>query len=262
MNAVMRVSDMGTRARRALCKRLAACTVGLVVSLPLSCATAATIVFDPQNFSHNIMTDIQTLRSNINEATQIANQLTQITNEFKNLASMPFSVLQSYASQYGELVGVVQNISGLVKDVQHLESNFQAMFPDFSQKTRFTGQDMVNGLGAWRTHLNGAVTDSMKTGAQVLRGIPATQQELNALIEQSQGSVGALQALQSGNQIAAEVAGQLLQLNAQMGIYQNAHLAYLTAVRNEESMSARRKADLTADWTKKSSAVPAPLPGH
>lgn len=256
-------------ARPTLLRRLAFLAIRLTttllaggIALPMPGAQAAMIVFDPQNFSHNIMTDIQTLRSNIHEATQIANQMTQIANEAKNLTTLPYSVLQSFASQYGELISVVQGISGLVNDVQHLEANFQAMFPDFSQKTSFTGNDMVTGLAAWRTHLNGAVTDSMKTGAQVLRGLPASQQELNNLLQQSQGAVGALQALQSGNQIAAGVAGQLLQLNAQMATYQNAHLAYLAAVRNEESMSARRKADLTADWTKKSVAAPAPRPGN
>jgi P-type conjugative transfer protein TrbJ len=219
-------------------------------------------VFDQANYSHSIMTDIQTLRSNINEATQLANQVTQIANEYRNLASMPFSVLQSYIAQYGQLVAVVQNISGLVRDVQNLQSRFETLFPDVSQRPSFTGQDMVNGLNAWRVHLNGSVLDSMKTGAQVLSTLPTNRQEFATLISQSQGAVGALQALQTGNQLSAQVAGQLLQLNAQMAVYQNAHLEYLASLHNEEAMSQRQKADNRADWLTTSPRTPAPMPGQ
>ena len=233
---------------------------GALSATPATRAQAATIVFDPANYSRNIMTDIQTLRSNINEAQQIANQMTQIANEYRNLVNLPQSVLASFANQYSELIGMVQNISGLVNDVQHLESNFQAMFPDFRLKTSFNGRDMVNGLDAWRTHLNGSVTDSLKTGAQTLRSLPAAQQNLNGLVGQSDTAAGALQAMQAGNQISAEVAAQLVQMNAQMALYQNAHLEYLATIKSEEAMAQRRKADLTADWLQKSTVPPATLP--
>ena len=232
----------------------------LLVATPA--AAPATIVFDPANFSHNVMTDIQTLRSNINEATQLANQMTQIANELRNLKNLPFSVLQSFVADYGQFVAVVQNISGLVGDVQNLQSRYQTLFPDLVRQSRFTGRDMVAGLEAWRVHLNGAVMDSMRSGAQVVSGLPSTQQALSDLLVQSQGAAGALQALQAGNQLSAEVAGQLMQLNGQMATYQSAHLEYLAALANEESMSRRRKTDNAADWLVTSPRTPAPLPGQ
>lgn len=242
--------------------RLQRLIVAALVSLATPAAMPALIVFDPASYSQAIMTDIQTLRSNINEATQLANQVTQIANEARNLTTLPFSVLQSFVAHYGELVAVVQNISGLVGDVRNLQSRFQTLFPDIGRQRVFTGGDMVRSLDAWRVHLNGSVMDSMKAGALVLDTLPATQQELASLISQSQGSIGALQAIQSGNQLSAEVAGQLLQLNTQVAMYQNAHLEYLASLRNEEAMSQRQKADNRADWLVTSPRTPAPLPGH
>jgi P-type conjugative transfer protein TrbJ len=54
----------------------------------------------------------------------------------------------------------------------------------------------------------------------------------------SQGAVGILQAAQAGNQIAATVSGNLIQLNAQLATYTQAHTAYLMEV---NSASVRRK---------------------
>ena len=57
--------------------------------VPAQRASAQWVVFDPGNFSQNILTAIRTLQSNVNEASQIANQIQQINNQIHNLQRMP-----------------------------------------------------------------------------------------------------------------------------------------------------------------------------
>ena len=61
-------------------------------------------VFDAANLTQNILTAIRTLQSNMNEAQQIVNQMQSLENEFLNLESLEFSVIDDYRSQFESCV--------------------------------------------------------------------------------------------------------------------------------------------------------------
>ncbi len=90
------------------------------------------------------------------------------------------------------------------------------------------------------------VLGAVKTGAQVLDSLPKSQEQLTALMSNSQGAVGILQATQAGNQIAANIAGQLLNLNAQLATYSQAHASYLMSI-NASADGARKRMEHVLD---------------
>lgn len=237
---------------------LAALMMSGAVTLPVISAQAI-IVFDPTNFSQNILTALRTLQSNINEATQIANQVQGLANDARNLQSLPVSTLSAFQTQFRALLTVVNNIQGLAQDYAHLQAQFEQMFPDYSQitgtlSTQAVSADLQKWLDNNRTTLQGAVT----TGAALLQQLPQNQADITTLVNSSQGAQGALQALQSGNQLSAQIAGQLMNLNTQMGTYQQAQMAYLLERNAEKVASQRRLQDVMKDWNTPVTAPPIP----
>ena len=235
---------------------LAALMMTGAVTLPVIPAQAF-IVFDPTNFSQNILTAIRTLQSNINEATQIANQVQGLANEARTLQSLPTSTLSAFQTQFSALLTFVNNIQGLAQDYVHLQAQFEHLFPDYSQvtgtlSTQAVSADLQKWLDNNRTTLQGAVT----TGAALLQQLPQNQADIATLVNSSQGAQGALQALQAGNQLSAQIAGQLMNLNTQMGTYQQAQMAYLLERNAEKVASQRRLQDVMKDWNTPVTAPP------
>lgn len=73
------------------------------------------------------------------------------------------------------------------------------------------------------------------SNAATLDALPSDAQRLNRLVDQSQSATGALQAQQAGNQINAELAGQLIALRQQMALQGQAQAA-------DQEMRARNDA--------------------
>lgn len=241
--------------RRTFLRMLPVVAMGLM-SIPQS--ASALVVFDPSNFTQNIMTAIRTLQSNINEATMVANQVQSLTNQARNLTNLPFSVLNQFRSQFTELFRVVGAIQGLAGDFANLESRFEDMYPDFSkQNGPLSGKAVSDTVGRWLLNNRNTMQGAAKTGAAVLSNLPQNQTDLETLIAGSQGASGALDAMQAGNQIAAQVAGQLMSLNAQMATYQQAHVAYLMAQNQSAAAAQKRAGDVMRDWGKNTTHNPA-----
>src|ERR1700674_2378239 len=108
--------------------------VGLSLTLaPAEPAKAQWVVFDPGNFSQNILTAIRTLMSNVNEVEQIANQIQQINNEIQNLQGMPGalsgSLLGDYVTAWNRMTNTFTAINGLSANIGTLAANYDNLFP-------------------------------------------------------------------------------------------------------------------------------------
>ena len=217
----------------------------------------AITVFDPSNYSQNVLQAIRELQSNINEARQIANQVTSLANEARNLASLPWDMIENFSNQFSSMFSAVGSINGLMQNLANLEGRFEELYPDFSNQwdpvsRTSMAEDMKKWLSATRESMLGAA----KTGAQVLENLPQTQADLEKLISDSQGAVGILQATQAGNQVAGTVAGQLMTLNAQLASYSQVHLSYLMSLNTSAQASKNRMEHVLDSWSQSYSGKP------
>jgi conjugal transfer/entry exclusion protein len=163
----------------------AASAVVLTLAVAAPPASAQWIVYDPTNFSQNVLTAARELQQINNQIQMLTNQATSLVNQARNLANLPMSTLtqlQSSIAQTQSLLGQAQNIA-------------------FNAQTR------------WQNSV-GAFEDSLKVQAGVVGNIPTNSSAMTSLVSASQNATGALQAAQAGNQLLALQSQQLSDLVA------------------------------------------------
>lgn len=200
--------------RRSLAMRLAAALLAAPVALAPMLATPAQalIVFDPSNYSQNVLTAARSLEQITNQITSLQNQAQMLINQARNLASLPFSSLQQLqqsVQRTQQLLGQAQNIA---YDVQQIDQAFQQQYGNVSLSA--SDQQLVTEARSRWGNTVGGLQDAMRVQAGVVGNIDTNRREMSALVGQSQGATGALQATQAGNQLLALQAQQLADLTA------------------------------------------------
>ena len=178
-------------------------------------ARAQLTVFDPSNYSQNILTAARTLQQINNQIQMLQNQAQSLINQARNLSTITFPELQAITqtiSQIDQLMGQAQAIRFRVAG---LDQQFQSMFPtSFNQA--LTGNQHVIDARARLDASMAAYKQTMMVQAQVVENVAADASTLNGIVQRSQGAQGALQAQQATNQLLALVAKQQFQLQTLM----------------------------------------------
>ncbi|MCP1912525.1 P-type conjugative transfer protein TrbJ [Bradyrhizobium elkanii] len=194
---------------------MAATALSLVLSLPALVTTpvsAQWIVYDPSNFSQNVLTAARELQQINNQIQMLTNQSQSLVNQAKNLASLPMSTLaqlQSTIARTQSLLSQAQNISFNVQQIQTAYSSSYGAAPTTgSNATLFAAAQT-----RWQNSV-GAFEDSLKVQAGVVGNIPTNSSAMTSLVSASQSASGALQAAQAGNQLLALQSQQLSDLVA------------------------------------------------
>ena len=216
-------------------------TAGLTLALP---AMAQWVVFDPSNFAQNVLTAARSLQANINQATEIANQVQQLHNQImmlsdqgRNLQALPDSLLQDYSSSVGQLVQQSQHINGLMGNLSQLQSQYQQQYPSWANSSPDMAQ--LNQLEAqWNTQNASNYQAALTSGATILQQMPTSQADIARLGQDSQNAPGALSAIQAGNNLSVAIAGQLQDLNTQTATFQQAELQNMAAETSDKQADA------------------------
>ena len=172
------------------------------------------IVFDPTNYAENLLTAARSLEQINNQIQSLQNEAQMLINQANNLTSLPFSSLQQLQQAVGRTQQLLGEAQRIAFDVQQIDQIFSQQYGniDLSQ----TDQQLVEqARGRWENTV-GALQDAMRVQAGVVGNIDSQRAQMEALVGQSQGAVGALQATQAGNQLLALQAGQLADLTAML----------------------------------------------
>jgi P-type conjugative transfer protein TrbJ len=112
----------------------------------------------------------------------------------------------------GQLDGLMSQAQSLAFDVDRLEQQFQTLYPNYSGPNYGANLTQAGLLADARARWAASVDTyqhTMTVQSQIVSAIPTDQAALSALVGESQGAVGALQAIQSGNQLLALQSRQL-----------------------------------------------------
>lgn len=164
-------------------------------------------VIDVSNLAENIKTAAQTLQQVNNQITQIQQFVQMLQYQALNVTSLPFSVLsqlQSLMTQLNNLMGQAQS---LVYRVDSLQLQFQTLYPSYGANVTQAGL-LSDANARWAASV-ATYQHTMTVQSQIVSGIPSDQALMSGLVSQSQGAVGALQAVQAGNQMLALQSRQL-----------------------------------------------------
>ena len=197
----------------------AALLAATALSLPLSFspvlvapASAQWIVYDPTNYAQNVLQAARALEQINNQITSLQNEAQMLINQARNLASLPHSSLQrrqQSIQRTQQLLGQAHNIAF---DVQQIDQAFQTTYGNASLSAS-DQQLIADARTRWQNTVGG-LQDAMRVQATVVGNLDTNRTEMSALVGQSQGATGALQAMQAGNQILALQAQQLADLTA------------------------------------------------
>lgn len=170
------------------------------------------IVYDPSNYAQNVLTAARSLQQITNQITSLQNQAQSLINQARNLASLPYSALQQLQQSVQRTQSLLSQAQNIAYDVQSIDRAFQFKYGSTAMSASDT-QLIADARARWQNTVGG-LQDAMRVQAGVVGNIDTNRTQMSALIGQSQGATGALQAAQAGNQLLALQAQQLADLTA------------------------------------------------
>jgi P-type conjugative transfer protein TrbJ len=181
------------------------------VSMTSTPASAQLSVFDPSNYTQNLLTAARTLSQINNQIQSLQNEAQMLINQGKNLSRIDFpqlSELRQRLQQIDQLMGQAQ---GIDFRIDQLDERYRQLFPDsFDQSFRRDQR-----LARARDQLDTAMSSFRQTmGVQnrIVDNVRSDTQALAEIVARSQGAEGSLQAQQATNQLLALTAKQQLQI--------------------------------------------------
>ena len=197
----------GYRFRAALASGVAVLTFA-TANVP---ARAQWIVYDPTNFSQNVLTAARELQQVNQNIQSLENQATMLINQAKNLASLPYSSLAQLEASIQRTEQLLMQAQNIAYSVTTIDQAFTQVYPQSYSGSTSSTQMLADAQTRWQNARAG-YQDSMNVQAGVVQNLQNAQTQISALVSSSQSASGALQATQSGNQIMGLAAQQLADL--------------------------------------------------
>ena len=198
-------------------------------------------VFDPWNYSQNILTAARALEQINNQITSLQNQAQMLINQARNLANLPQSSLQQIQQSIQRTQQLLAQAQRIAYDVQQIDRAFSTTYGAAS--TSASDQSLVDGARQRWQNSVAALQDALKVQAGVVGNLDTNRTTMSSLVTSSQSASGALQAAQAGNQLLALQAQQLGDLTAVVaaqGRAQSLEAAQRTAAQEQGREQLRR----------------------
>jgi P-type conjugative transfer protein TrbJ len=191
-------------------------TVGsLAMALACTPARAQFTVFDPSNYSQNLLTAARTLQQINNQIQSLQNEATMLINQAKNMTRIDFPELQALTQTLQQVDRLMGQAQAIQFRVSGLDQQFRQLFPQSFSAALRTNEQVVAARARLDTAMS-AYQQTMTVQAQVTENVTADAQALSGIVAKSQGAEGALQAQQATNQLLALAAKQQFQIQNMM----------------------------------------------
>jgi type IV secretion system protein TrbJ len=234
--------------------------VALWTGSSIQSSKAQWVVVDPTNLVENIISALQNTQTVLNQITQISHEVQSLAYQAQNLQNMPSSVANTvvgqYTTQFGSLVSAMQAINGIAKNVATLTAQYNATYPNTAlAQGPLSNANVMSQLTGWLTQSRSVYQGAYNTQAQVMASMPADTTNIRALLQTSGSSQGALDAIQTGNQINGQVAAQLMKMNSQMATNDQAQLNWIAQQTQMIAQAQKNSQDGLSGYNAKGTAV-------
>lgn len=196
------------RAQRML---VATATVLYVGLGPTTSKAQGLTVFDPLNYEQNVLSAVRALNAVQNQIQQLENQAQALARMDRNLLPQSGSIGPQLQSTLSSLRSQVERGEALALNVRETDAAYQRMFPTTFADT-LTGNGSVNAAKMRWDEAYASFKRASLLQGQIADSVGSDGRLLNDIVGRSQSSVGALQATQAGNELAALHVKQALQL--------------------------------------------------
>ena len=192
-----------------------ACCLAVLGVVLVAAPARALVVFDPSNFSQNVLTAARTLQEINNQIAQLQNEAVMLQNMAKNLQNLDYSSLGQMTGALTRIGSLMSEAEGLSFNLSQLESQWAQQYPDSYAATVTTNDQAVAARVRWQNAMD-AYRQTMQVQSQIVANVQDDQPVLAELVNRSQSAEGALQAQQAANQLAALSAKQQMQIQEMM----------------------------------------------
>ena len=175
----------------------------------------AIIVFDPSNYSQNLLTAARTLQQINNQIRMLQNEAQSLINQARNLTTVGFPELQMLQQTIQKIDQLMAQAGNIQFRVSGLNQQYQTLFPSTFNAALTSNQHVADARTRLSTSM-AAYQQTMTVQAQVVENIASDEATLTSLVARSQGAEGALQVQQTTNQLLALVAKQQFQIEHMM----------------------------------------------
>ena len=182
-----------------------------ILAMPATPAEAQITVFDPSNYSQNLLTAARSLTQINNQVRMLQNQAQSLINQAKNLTTISFPEVQKITQTLQQIDQLMGQAQGIQFKVSNLDQQFKSLFPSSFNQTLTNNQHVVEARARLDTSM-AAFKQTMTVQAQVVENIAADEATLNGIVARSQGAEGGLQVSQATNQLLALVVKQQFQI--------------------------------------------------
>ena len=186
-------------------------SLGVTLVVPTTPAHAQFTVFDPSNYSQNLLTAARTLTQINNQIQSLQNEAQMLINQAKNLTRIDFPQLQQLTQNLQAIDRLMAQAQGIDFRIDGLDQQFSRLFPNDLNQALTTNSQVINAA----TRLNAAKAafrQTMGVQSQVVANVQADAGTLSEIVAKSQGAEVSLQAQQATNQLLALTAKQQFQI--------------------------------------------------
>lgn len=178
-------------------------------------ASAQISVFDPSNYSQNLLTAARTLQQINNQIQSLQNEAQMLLNQGKNLSRIDFPQLRELQQRLSDIDRLMGQAQGIDFRIDQLDERFRQLYPqDFDQALR-RDQRVARARDQLDTAMS-AFRQTMGIQNGIVDNVRGDTAALAEIVARSQGAEGSLQAAQATNQLLALATKQQLQIQNMM----------------------------------------------
>ncbi|MDG4881987.1 P-type conjugative transfer protein TrbJ [Mesorhizobium sp. WSM4884] len=171
----------------------------------------ALIVFDPSNYTQNVLSAARALEQINNQIQSLQNQATMLQNMARNLQNLDFSSVGQLTGSLQRIDGLMEQASGLSFNLNKLQNQWRQQYPESYDATIKASDVASAARERWQSAMQ-AFRQTMAVQSQIVENVRGDGDLLADLVNRSQGAAGALEASQATNQLIALSTKQQMQI--------------------------------------------------
>ncbi len=151
----------------------------------------------------------------LNTAQQLQTQIEQYRNMTQQGLPLPSSLFNQITRQLQAITSIYNNARSLGRSIHNFDNRFREQFKDYNDwlnANNFTSQAAASRYRQWAERGLDNARTAMKAVGMNVDGFAAENAMLAQIVSRSQSASGRLQAIQVGNEIAAQNVQQLQRL--------------------------------------------------
>ena len=192
----------------------------------------------------------------LNTAQQLQTQIQQYNNMVQQGLSLPNSMFGSITSSMNQLRGIYSQGSSLAYSMSNLDSQFRDQFKGYDNYLSSIGQASANMPGQYKKWSDSGFDNARSAMEAVGMNTSSFASEdamLSSLVQRSATAQGRMQAIQAGNEIAAQQVQQLQKLREMIAANVTLQSNYIAQQTERQAMDDAARAKFRAGSVQNSS---------